>query len=660
MRTTLVLVLGLGFLGCPALARAQATLAIDSVALDRPTLITLGVQVLIHGDDDHDAAIAVRYRATGESGFHDAMPLYRVHPEVSDMSVPEQFAGSIFELMPATTYEIELHASDPDGLDDTRTVMATTRSVPGDPAAPHAVAVTDAASLQSALDAAAAGDVITLAAGTYHGEFAIHADGTATDPIVIRGVDRDTVILDGDDAGANVLEVYGSHTHVESLTIQHDSRALRFQGGGATGNVVRRVHIRDVVLGIGSRDGQSDFYLCDNELEGRLSWPAIYRDDGGTHANDDGIHVEGEGHVVCHNRITGFGDAMKVETDLARALDFYGNEVLSAYDNGLELDTTSGNARAFRNRFTNTYATLSVQPIYGGPAYLIRNVVVNVADEQIKWHGLGSGEGPSGVIVLHNTFVTPGHAIQTSTSATSHYMILRNNLWIGAPTDGRTIEWDAPIDHGDLDYDGFMPDGEMHFLGTANYASFAEMVAAGTFEPHGVLLSGSVFLTLTVPTDYHAALPPPEPALAPGSPAIDRGVAITGMAFMGAAPDLGAVETGCAPVIYGIRPAGMDETSEPRGCGTAIVPMDDAGVMGVDSGVPGVDAGVVGIDVGPRSDAGPGTTPPASGGCGCRLGGARDGESAIGGLSLSFALAAACRRRRARVGALIRSRAPRS
>lgn len=640
MRTSLAVALLLSLV--PSVALAQATLAIDAVNVDPPTLVTLGVQVLIHGDDDHDATIGVRYRRVGDASFADAMPLYRVHPEVSDMSVPEQFAGSIFELLPSTSYEIELHALDPDGLDDVRRVSATTRGVPHDPASPHVVNVSDETSLAAALDAAAPGDVITLAAGTYHGEIAIHADGTEADPIVIRGVERDTVILDGDGAGANVLEVYGSHIHVESLTIQNDDRALRFQGVGATGNVVRYVHVRDVVLGIGSRDGQSDFYLCDNELEGRLSWPAIYRDDGGAHANDDGIHVEGNGHVVCHNRIVGFGDAMKVETDLAYAIDFYGNDVLSAYDNGVELDTTSRNARAFRNRFTNTYATLSVQPVYGGPAYVLRNVVVNVADEQIKWHGLGSGEGPSGVIVLHNTFVTPGHAIQTSTSATSHYMILRNNLFVGAPSDGRTIEWDAPIDHGDLDYDGFLPDGEMHFLGTATYASFDEMVAAGLFEPHGVLLSGPVFASLAVPTDYHAALPAPDATLASGSSAIDRGTPISGMAFLGAAPDLGALEAGCEVPIYGIRPPGVDETNEPRGCGSGVGPMDDAGVIGLDSGVPGVDGGVVGIDVGPRSDAGR-TPPPATGGCGCRASGTRS-SGALGLLALLLGLAARARR----------------
>src|SRR6202035_3141282 len=98
--------------------------------------------------------------------------------------------------------------------------------------------------LQAALGAAKAGDVITVAPGTYAGEFTLNASGTADDPIVIRGADRDTVVLDRGNAGGNVLAIEGSYTHVERLTLQHDNRALRFHGVGATNNVVRRVHVR--------------------------------------------------------------------------------------------------------------------------------------------------------------------------------------------------------------------------------------------------------------------------------------------------------------------------------------------------------------------------------------------------------------------------------
>src|SRR5256885_13849638 len=62
-------------------ARADDVLHPGAVNVDRPTLVTLGVQLLISGDDDHDAAVTVRYRRTGAGTWRDAMPLFRVHPE---------------------------------------------------------------------------------------------------------------------------------------------------------------------------------------------------------------------------------------------------------------------------------------------------------------------------------------------------------------------------------------------------------------------------------------------------------------------------------------------------------------------------------------------------------------------------------------------------
>src|SRR5690349_20333376 len=116
------------------------------------------------------------------------MPLLRVMPEtVTGLVVPQQFAGSVFDLAPAATYEIELHAVDPDGpVDITQTVTATTKSPPHDPVTPRDVAAANATELVAALAAAKPGDIIHVAKGTYTGTFAVHASGTLDNPIVIR------------------------------------------------------------------------------------------------------------------------------------------------------------------------------------------------------------------------------------------------------------------------------------------------------------------------------------------------------------------------------------------------------------------------------------------------------------------------------------------
>ena len=574
-----VFIAGLVLLAAAAV-RADDVLHPGMVGVDRPTVVTLGVQLLVTGDDNHNARVAVRYRPLGTETWRSAMDLFRVHPEsVVGWTVPDQFAGSIFELAPGTTYEIELHATDPDGpVDQTMVVSATLRAVPPvDPLHPTARNVGDAPGLRSALSAAEPGDVITLADGTYTGTFALLASGTPDDPISIRGASADGAVLDGSGCSpCNVLEVYGSFVHVERLTLQGADRALRFQGSGAQGNVVRRVHARDVRLGFGSKPDQKDFYLCDNLLEGRLAWPLVYPDDGGVHSGDDGIHVEGDGHVVCHNEIVGFGDAMKTAQPGARAIDFYGNEILSAYDNGVELDYSEGNTRVFRNRFTNTYATLSFQPIFGGPAYALRNVVANVGWEQLKFHAGGTPSGePSGMLVYHNTFVSPALALNLQTSATSHHFTIANNLFVGpSPAGARVADWTGPLDDGIFDYDGWFPNGTFDFHATGSWTSFAAMRSAGVLEPHGVLLVPPIFASGLVPPDsFRTTMTPPDATLDAASDAVDAGFLLPNVndGFTGAAPDLGALEVDCPSPLFGIRPEGVDETNEPTGCSAPTV-----------------------------------------------------------------------------------------
>src|SRR3569623_1072089 len=119
---------------------------------DPPTITALGVGLPITGDDNFTAQVAVRYRVTGTTAWHDALPLARVHAEVvTGLTVGPGFAGSIFDLAPDTSYDIELHATAADGsVDQTLMLTAKTRPVPGDPASPHAVAVTTAQELTAA------------------------------------------------------------------------------------------------------------------------------------------------------------------------------------------------------------------------------------------------------------------------------------------------------------------------------------------------------------------------------------------------------------------------------------------------------------------------------------------------------------------------------
>jgi hypothetical protein len=547
-------------------------------SLERPTLRTLGVRLPFSGDADGDASVTVRVRRRGQRPWRRALPLFRVDPSTvrrppGEVPAVSEFSGSLFRLRPRTSYEILLTVADPDGSGRRRIrLRARTRGAPRGPARPRVKRVASSAQLQAALDSARPGEVISLAPGVYQGSFAIQASGTQRQPIVVRGATRDSAVLDGGGCeGCNVLEVYGSFVQVERLTLRNAERALRLQGDGSRGNVIRHVRILDTTLGIGAGGPQLDSYICDNLVEGRLRWPLTYSDDDGEHSDDEGIVVWGEGNVVCHNRVSGYGDALNVSSG-DRATDFYGNEIRSAYDNAIELDGAHGNVRFFENRVENAYAPMSAQPVAGGPAYFVRNVVLNIADEQLKFKAVGEGAGarePSGVLVYNNTFVSPYTALLLQTPETAHQFRIENNIFFGpapraSPWWPEVVHWTGQIDRGVFDYNGYYPDGGFRFA-DERFASFAAL-RRSRLEAHGVLLGQRTFARLSSLRDHRPALRSLLPVLARRSRAIDRGRILAGITdgYRGKAPDLGALEAGAGRPRYGIRRAPAWLSGAPR------------------------------------------------------------------------------------------------
>jgi MYXO-CTERM domain-containing protein len=225
--------------------------------------------------------------------------------------------------------------------------------------------------------------------------------------------------------------------------------------------------------------------------------------------------------------------------------------------------------------------------------------------------------------------------VNLQASATAHDFQLVNNLYVGpdSPVSGKTVDWSVPIDNGTIDYNGYYPDGAFDFNAAGDWASFSAMQSAGKFETHGVLVTKDTFSSgLVAPADYTTKLAPGDVALASGSAAIDKGQVLTGVTdgFQGAAPDLGALESGCATPIYGVRPEGTDETNEPRGCTSGPGGAGGSGGSAGSTGT-GASAGTGGASSGGTvgkggsgtgASAGTGGKKASSsdddGGCGCR------------------------------------------
>ena len=120
-------------------------------------------------------------------------------------------AASTTGAAPATTEEdspetTEAEATQTTAEETTATTSASVEGVLNVPA--------DFESIQAAVDAAAPGDLILIAPGTYN-----EAVDVGTDELTIRGLDRDTVILDGEFELDNAIRVLGAQdVAVENLT----------------------------------------------------------------------------------------------------------------------------------------------------------------------------------------------------------------------------------------------------------------------------------------------------------------------------------------------------------------------------------------------------------------------------------------------------------
>src|SRR5262249_241395 len=100
---------------------------------ERPTLLSLGFEWRIDGDDNRNASVAVSYRKKGDQAWKEGLPLLRIGNErINENSlhytVPNGFAGSIFDLEPGTEYECRFVMSDPDGIDGKKENTVTVRT----------------------------------------------------------------------------------------------------------------------------------------------------------------------------------------------------------------------------------------------------------------------------------------------------------------------------------------------------------------------------------------------------------------------------------------------------------------------------------------------------------------------------------------------------
>jgi hypothetical protein len=203
---------------------------------------------------------------------------------------------------------------------------------------------------------------------------------------------------------------------------------------------------------------------------------------------------------------------------------------------------------------TNVFQGISMQPVYGGPVYVFRNVMDKVAVEPFKLHN-----SPSGCLIFHNTSVKQGIPALLGTPEQVRRCTMRNNLFIGTEAS-YAFDCTAPMIDCDFDYDGFGGGPFRLFLrwnGT-RYATLDEVRRRAPVYKHAVLVDAAgAFASGAAPPARPDQVQPStiDLRLAPGSRAVDAGIALPGVndGFHGSRPDLGAYELGDALPEYGPR-----------------------------------------------------------------------------------------------------------
>ena len=637
---------------------ADKTVVKDFVA-EPPTLVSLGFEWHIEGDDNRNANVAVYYRKKGEQTWKEGLPMLRIGNErINENSlhyiVPNGFAGSIFDLEPATDYECRFVMSDPDGVEGKTENIVTvrTRFDPKPAAGGHVYHVypqgyngkkeepaftgllgayyTGSAGsdyFNSYPPRVQPGDTILVHAGIYKddryrygaglgtvssGTYFLTVSGTPEKPIVIKAAGDGDAIFDGDGAYNLFNVMAANYNYFEGLTIRNTDLAI--WGGqkgitGSSGLTIKRCRFENVGRAIYTDwSGSKDYTITDNVMIGRFNPNYLMGFTGRTWQNlpefnpklvsEYAVKVYGSGHVVAYNHIANFHDGVDVATygnpdgtpnpirdRMPVSIDFYNNDIFNVEDNCIESDGGAHNIRIFRNRcFNHGHRALSVQPMFGGPVYFIRNIVYHAPEGgAVKFTASSAG-----IVVYHNTFIAPVHPMLLAASNV-HY---RNNLILGKADTPDIFSVETNTNYSSSDYNGFRPNdgaefsfewsspafnvranfpGEPGKLSTQaqaqleskarevrRFKTLKEYSEATGQDRHSILLDYDTFVKVTPTGPDPRTLYRPADfdfQLRAGSPAVDAGVRLPGVNddFTGRAPDLGALEVGRPVPHYGPR-----------------------------------------------------------------------------------------------------------
>jgi len=516
-----------------------------------PTFECIGLYWKPDNTDGGEAK--VRFRVQGDATWREALPLW--YPERD-----QEFRGSLVNLRPGTTYDIEL--ASPSG--EKASLTAATRdeqfpvgkttylpggerdqpvriTEPGTPDAWHLVTPTPGTKTVV--------DVFNL-----HD----HCVEIAADYVIVRG-------LELKNAGRHAVLI---RKGVRNVVVEDCHMTLWGRVGGA--RVWGIFHGSD--SGVYAEAGAGGLVLQRNLIEhprsGSNDWESGHPDgpQGITLWNSSG------GNVIRYNEIRstedhgyndgiGGGSNFSFEGSPNRDSDIYGNIITHCWDDAIESEGANMNVRIWGNYIDRTFVFVATAGTSKGPIYIYRNVFgasrISHQDPSggtiLKTAGVRRTLTLDGKVVpgdwgrryiFHNTTLQPHGALNVFSGHGVCNTITRNNIF-RVRGDG----YPSRSDSG--------PPNDLRNDLTGGY--LAGGFVRSMFVPSDRL---EWFLAATAPTiqwgriEYSRSgkdFAITDPLVQVANPALDKGACVPGFNddYQGAAPDIGAFENGNPPLRFG-------------------------------------------------------------------------------------------------------------
>jgi hypothetical protein len=492
-----------------------------------------------------DNVCQVRYRPGGSTAWKEALPLWYDDRTVAEY--PRGYRGSIVNLVPGTAYEIKLKLSKT-GTEKDLTAKTWSQEFP-------------------------IAETVYLPAGTTHQTFAITESGTP-DGYILYTAPPEGSVIDVSHGQNYCLTVNASYVIIRGLNLK-GAREYGIRLDDCHDVIIEQCDISD--WGSTEDDGWGNRSAAIRSFSNKLrriivqrnklhhpysdtnSWTEYRAKYSSYHPRGAiavGFADSAGNHVIRYNEIYSaeghyFEDCISGGPKFPnRDSDIYGNYIAHCWDDAIEAEDDDCNIRIWGNFIEWAFVKIAIAPVSVGPMYIWRNVGgVGRQDDLHSWDETERGgflktdDGGGKIYVFHNTVLQPqqpagvqfplGCSRGLGWGGRMFNVMSRNNILHVCNPKYPSIKDSTGVTYhdalGDYDYDLF--NGPLETYPGA--------------EPHGIR---------TVPR-YDPKNGSGEFALYPRSPGVNAGAVLPNFNdnYSGAAPDIGAFETGSPPMEFGVN-----------------------------------------------------------------------------------------------------------